>query len=514
MSAGNLDAARQVLHELLQHEPEHSAAHMTLGHIAWACGRVRESAQYVLKVAAKPPLEASAIIATARALLRVGETVAARGCLEHPALASCQDGHVLMLHAALCRQLGEDEKALGLLNRAFSLGVDGTEFRFVRGLELLICGKLAEAEADLEMSLRMDPSAGAAALELARIRKRTPDSNHLVDFKDRLNRVSMGSQDHAALEFARYKELEDVGRYEEAWQALVRANSVMKALHPWDTRAARQRRDELIRICTPEFVSPDSVNFDEPQPIFILGMPRSGTTLLDRLLGSHPDVVSTGELEDFAQQLCWAADQPGLLDTRMLRCISDMDYAELGRRYLSQTRWRARGARFFIDKQPWNHAVAGLIARALPSARLLHISRNPMDVCFSNFRAMLGARYAYSFDLEALGLHYLDYCRLQAHWQQIMPRRLLNLSYHDLVHDTEGTLRKVLAFCGLGWDPACSGGAGGEGAIGTLSAVQAREPIHHRAFRQWRPYKSHLSGLTALLASAEPQVVAASELSI
>jgi hypothetical protein len=214
----------------------------------------------------------------------------------------------------------------------------------------------------------------------------------------------------------------------------------------------------LIRLCTPETVPADLGDRDAPQPIFILGLPRSGTTLLDRLLGSHPEVTSAGELEDFAQQLCWAADRPGLLDGAMLQRLSGIDYPELGERYLSQTRWRARSARFFIDKQPWNHAVAGLIARALPGARILHISREPMDVCFSNYRAMLGGRYAYSFDLEALAGHYLDYCRLQEHWRQTMPQRMLDLSYHELVHDTESTMRKVVAFCGLDWSPACMGG--------------------------------------------------------
>ena len=492
-------AAAQTLRALLERDPRHAAAHMTLGHIAWSRGRVRESAHHVLQVAANPPSDPRAVVAVAMALLRAGETAVAHDCLGSPVLSDSGDAEGLMLHASLLRQLGEDAKALAVLDRAHALGVDGAEFRFMRGLESLICGRLAEGEADLETSLRMDPCAAAAALELARMRKRTCESNHLADFNARLRRVPHGTQDHAVLEFARYKELEDLGDYVGAWDSLRRANEVMRALHRWDPQEMQRRVDALTCLCTEEFVRLKGADHQGPQPIFIIGLPRSGTTLLDRLLGGHSQVTSAGELDDFALQLCWAADQPDLLDTAMLSRLGELDYAEIGRRYLMQTQWRAPRARFFVDKQPWNHVVAGLIARALPRARLLHVVRDPMDVCFSNFRAMLGARYAYSFDLEALGQHYLQYERLHAHWRKVMPDRVLDVAYRDLVHDRESALRRVLEFCGLDWEPGCVDVSRNPTAVGTLSAVQVRAPIHARAFGEWRPYESQLSGLARVV---------------
>ncbi len=447
-------AAAQTLHALLKRDPRHAAAHMTLGHIAWSRGRVRESAHHVLHVAGNPPSDPRAVVAVAMALLRVGETAAAHDCLESPVLSDSEDAEGLMLHASLLRQLGEDVRALAVLDRVHALGVDGAEFRFMRGLESLICGRLAEGEADLETSLRMDPCAAAAALELARMRKQTCESNHLADFNARLRSVLHGTQDHAALEFARYKELEDLGDYAGAWDSLRRANEVMRALHLWDPQEMQRRVDALTCLCTEEFVRLKGADHQGPQPIFIIGLPRSGTTLLDR-------------------------------------------------RYLVQTQWRAPRTRFFVDKQPWNHVVAGLIARALPRARLLHVVRNPMDVCFSNFRAMLGARYAYSFDLETLGQHYLQHERLHAHWRKVMPDRVLDVAYSDLVHNRESALRRVFEFCGLDWEPGCIDMSRNPTAVGTLSAVQVRAPIHARAFEEWRPYESQLSGLARVVASRD-----------
>ncbi|MDE2054058.1 MAG: sulfotransferase [Xanthomonadaceae bacterium] len=227
-------------------------------------------------------------------------------------------------------------------------------------------------------------------------------------------------------------------------------------------------------------------------------MPRSGTTLLDRLLGGHSQVVSAGELEDFARQLCWAADQRALLDARMLDRLPELDYREIGRRYLARAQWRARGTRFFIDKQPWHYMVTGLIHRAFPQARLLHLVRDPMDVCFSNYRALLGARYAYSFDLQTLAGHFRQYKRLLAHWHEVMPGRILDVSYRDLVGDTETTMRRVVEFCGLDWESACLDPSRNTTPIGTLSAVQARGAIHG-GFGAWRRYERHLVALRTAL---------------
>jgi len=257
--------------------------------------------------------------------------------------------------------------------------------------------------------------------------------------------------------------------------------------------------ENLIAATTPEFLKPANVVHEGPQPIFIIGMPRSGTTVVDRLLGNHPDVTLAGELDDFALQLRWAANHQSTLDDIVLERLPRIDYAELGRRYLDQTQWRAQGKPYFTDKLPRNWMVAGLIAKALPQARIVHLVRDPMAVCFSNFRVMFADAFAHIYDLDALASHYLQYRRVVEHWQAAMPDRILDVVYSDLVQQPEATMRRVVDFCGLDWDPACVDLTANESAVATLSTAQVREPIHARALEEWRHYEKQLAPLKRAL---------------
>jgi hypothetical protein len=254
--------------------------------------------------------------------------------------------------------------------------------------------------------------------------------------------------------------------------------------------------DSLINRCTPEFLQAGDVVHDGPQPIFIIGMPRSGTTLLERVLSNHSQVTSAGELSEFGLQLRWVADHRITLDERIVQRLPDLDYAQIGRRYLEQTQWRAQDARFFIDKMPRNWMVAGLIRRALPQARILNLVRDPMDVCFSNFRTLvMGDLLPWGYDLHALAEHYLQYRRVLDHWHAAMPGQIFDVSYSELTRDPEAMTRKVLAYCGLEWEAGCVDVTRNKAAVATLSLSQVREPIHTRFFEEWRNYEQQLQPL-------------------
>ena len=180
-------------------------------------------------------------------------------------------------------------------------------------------------------------------------------------------------------------------------------------------------------------LKPEAATHKGPQPIFIIGMMRSGTTLLDRMLSNHSKVASAGELDAFGLQLRWIADHRTTLDDVVLQRAADLDYAELGKRYLEQTQWRTADKAFFIDKLPRNWMLAGLIRRALPQARILHMVREPMALCFSNYRALFSERYPYTYDLGALASYHRQYVRVMAHWHQAMPGQILDVAYADLV---------------------------------------------------------------------------------
>lgn len=500
LSSGQLTAARIALESLLQRDSAHVPARLTLSGIALAEDRVRAAASDAIAAAAQLPTDEHLIVDVAEALRRAGETRMACECLDHPALAKTNDGQVLVRLGNLHKLLGQHPEALAAYERAAAAGANSTEFQIDRALALIFNGCMTEAAVALAACLRSAPFSGGAALALARLRKQTQENNHLGDLQRRLEGVERGSEDHAAVEFARYKELEDLGRYDEAWDALAQGNAVMYGRQRHDSTYLEQLFEGLIGCCTPQLLQPDEVVHEGPQPIFILGMPRSGTTLLERVLGNHSQVVSAGELDDFGLQLRWMTNHRYTLDERVLERLPGLDYAELGRRYLAQTQWRAQGARFFIDKLPTNWMVAGLIRRALPQARILNLVRDPMDVCFSNFRVSLGDKFPWSYDLRAIASYYLQYRRLLAHWHAAMPGQILDVAYADLVRDPEATVRQVFAHCGLEWERDCVDISRNKSAVATLSVAQVREGIHTRFFEEWRHYERQLQPLREALA--------------
>lgn len=502
LAQGQLAPAR-IQWEMLAAEAPTQPATLLLGaQIAWHENRIRDATRLVLDayrtIPEDPPLLRDAI----EALLQVGEMVAARDCVARLTSLASDSGEWLLPLADFRQRTGEHAASLHLIEKAVARGAGGPVVEFHRGVQLYFGGRIAQAEAALERSLRGDPGNGRAAYTLSRLRTQSEDSNHLQLLQVGLERVAKGTREHAALEFARYEELEDLGRFDAAWQALASANAIMRARNPYEVQTDVAFFDHLIAATGPDSVQPAKVARTGPQPIFVLGLARSGTTVLERMLGSHSEIRSAGERTDFGAQLQWVADTRNTHGAGYLEKLASLDTAELGSRYLAQTQWRAGGKPYFIDKQPPNWEMAGLIHAALPDAKILHLVRDPMDVCFSNWRAFFGDTYGYSYDLATLGAYHQAYRRVMAHWHELMPGIILDVSYSDLVNEPEATMRKVFAFCGVAWEPACIDMRRNSVPVATLSAAQVREPLHRNAFGEWRRYATYLVPLQRALEEA------------
>ena len=502
IDAGQPDAARISLEGILQREPGNlDALHLLLRQLLIA-GHVRRPAELALAAADHAVDSADCILRAATDLMRVGEFAAARRILALPLLGAMAEPEHIFRHAQLRSRAGEHQHALHLLGQAARLGMDNPALRSLRGQLRMYCGDLAGARADYAALLDADPADARAALALVRLRQDEPAPARASAIEEAISLVEEGDR-KAALHFALFEELHAMRRHAQAWSALQAANAAMRRVFAYDSALEQQLFDNLIGRCTPEFIRarPVEDSPDGPVPIFVIGLPRSGTTLLDRLLGSHPEITSAGELGDFSYQMGWATDRDtsAVLDIDIVDRAGEADFQELGRRYRAQTGWRAQGRPFFIDKLPANFLLAGFIAKALPEARLLHVVRDPVDVCFSNFRAFFGYAYAYSYNLDDIATHHARYCRLMAYWHAAMPGRILDVDYEQLATDPEGTLRRVLDFCGLPFDAACLDPARNNAApTATLSSVQIRGAIRlHRS--AWQPYASHLALLQRAL---------------
>ncbi len=503
LARGRTASAKAHLEALQVSWPHDARTDLLASRIAWQEDRVRDATRYARAAAAQVMTDPAVLCAVVEALLGVGEVVVARECLAHPALVGSEETRWLLQLARYRQSLDEHAEALRLVECAIAKGAEGPDVRFRHGVLLYFNGRLSEAEAELVACLRGEPGRGRVALALSRLRRQTHEDNHLDLIATGLVKAAHGTWDHAALLFAQYKEFEDLGRHDDAWQALKRGNAVMHARTAYDAAASQAYLDRLADACSHDLVAPRVQASEGPQPIFILGMARSGTTVLERMLGNHSQVISAGELVDFGMQLHWAADTVNTHSNKFVSRIPDLDLADVGRRYLAQTQWRAKGRRFYIDKQPPNWALAGLIHAALPGARILHMVRDPMDVCFSNWRAFFGKTYAYSYELGDLASYYLAYRRTMAHWHKVMPGAIMDVHYADLVQNPEATLHKVFAFCGLDWESGCDNIARNAAPSATLSAAQVRGTVRRDTSSRWMRYVPQLSRLEQLLAESK-----------
>lgn len=504
-------AAQTALESLVQCEPHDVPARMELAKVILRQGRMRAATLQLLQAVPLLPNDANMIAQLAWRLSNNGETLGVRACLAHLGRAPNPPAEVLVEQAHLHWMLGEIPAARALMDRAVALGIDTSSEYYLNAMLYQFIGKVAEAEAVLLECLRRWPSHGDATVILANLRKQTPQANHLGLFRELLGRISVESADardkfvRAEIESAIFKVHDDCGRHEEAWSALARSNALMHEINPYDAASEVALTDELIGMsgAIAAVATSTAPQCNGPTPIFIVGMPRSGTTLLDHMLSSHSDVISAGEILDFQRQFHWMADVAPRSTQGMLKAIErspDMDFAELGARYLKQTQWRAQGHRFYIDKLPINIRMVPFIRRALPNAPILHLMREPMDVCYSNFKVMFGTASPYCYDQQALAHYYGHYVRLTNHWQTSMPDAMLVVSYAALVNQPEATLRRVLQHCGLAMQEDCLHPERNLAPVATPSSVQVREPVHSRAVGQWRRYAKQLEPLRLAIA--------------
>lgn len=463
-------------------------------------GRYRDAAARLPAAAGLWPEQPAELIELGKRLMYFNQTEAlagfARRLLQRPvwhAAAECD-------FASLVSMAGEQELAQRLFERAIGqAGMDPAR-RYNRSQMLLYAGRMVEAESELRECLRQQPGMAKAWWGLSKLTQVQPDESELEHMRSLAARMPANSPDEAFLRFAQFNLLDRIGRTDEAWTSLEQACRSKRAQTAYDAAATRAHLQRLMSTPMPMSTQGSSVS-EGPTPIFIVGMHRSGTTLLEHVLGNHSRVAEAGELYDFPAQLRLAIDAhfAGPSDVRVLDRLHDIDFAALGRGYVDRVRWRADGKAFLVDKLPSNFLNIGLLQAALPQAKILHMRRGAMGTCFSNLKELFSNACAYSYDQIELAEYFALYRQLMRHWQASLPGYVLDISYEALTADPESEARRVLAFCGLDWESACAGWSGNARAVNTASSAQVREPIHRRSVEAWRRYEAQLEPLRARL---------------
>jgi hypothetical protein len=321
------------------------------------------------------------------------------------------------------------------------------------------------------------------------LRPQTSERNHVVDLEDRLARMPQRPDFVAGCNYALGKEYEDLQQYEKSFQAFERGARAHRSTIKYDSQAEMSSLRLVREVFTPEAFEALGPGFEAQGPIFIVGMPRTGTTLLERLLGGHSQVWSVGEYSEFPALLTELISEIGknAAEVGPARHASlRINFRELGSRYMASARQLSGDRPYFVDKLPFNYLYCGYMLAALPGAKLIHLMRDPMDTCYAVYKTQFAKAYFYSYDLDELADYYVGYRQQMDHWHRVLPGRILDVQYENLVRDTEAQARRVFEWCGLPWEEAILAFHEQNRPAMTASAAQVRKPVYTESIGSWR----------------------------
>lgn len=502
LNRGSWREAQIASMELLRQNSTHAGVHFVAGVAALQLGQVPLALELLKGATRLNASRADYWAQLARAYSQTRSTKDAVAAAERAMALESEDPLTLDTLGVVLTQANEHGKAVEVFRRAAQLMPDRAGFRFNLASSLTFIGELAQAREEYEACLQLNPRYWKAYLALPQLRKQTDSDNHVDRLVQVLKDVGDDVDGLMYLNLALAKELEDLGRYDESFVHLQAGKAAQRVRRAYSTAHDEAIFEAIMASCAP--MSDRVEGYGSAEPIFIIGMPRSGTTLVERILSSHSSVHSAGELQNFGVALKRASGTRSnrMLDVETLRASSAVDWTALGSAYLHSTRPSTGHTSHFIDKLPHNFLYAGFIARALPNAKIICLRRDPMDTCLSNFRqlfALTSPYYDYSFDLMDTGRYFLLFDRLMAYWRSTMPGRILEIHYEDIVQSQEGSTRALLEFCGLPWEEACLDFERNAAPVATASAVQVRSPVYRTSMQRWKRYGAHMDGLRKLL---------------
>jgi tetratricopeptide (TPR) repeat protein len=506
-SDGDLLPAENVIRAFLLKHGDHVEAMRLLARIGIA-REVYDDAEILLEaVMVLAPNYSAARHDYARVLLERHKHLRAKEELERLLQGDPTNRQHLTLYATTCVGLGEHDKASGLYRQLLVDAPLAADLHLSLAHALKTLGRRDESIESYRAAAAVRPNYGDAYWSLANLktyrftdeemqRMRSEEANAVTPLVDRYH-----------LCFALGKAFEDRGEYEESFRYYERGNAHKREESRYRPEVIETNTRRQIEICTTEFFARRSgAGSPRTDPIFIVGLPRSGSTLLEQILASHSQVEGTQELADIPRMvLDLQGRDPDLNDPRYPGVFTTMDPADflrLGEKFLADTRVYRKGKPHFIDKMPNNFRHIGLIHLILPNARIIDARREPMACCFSNFKQLFASGQEFTYSTLDIARYYRTYLELMRHWDSVLPGRILRVWHEDVVDDLEANVRRILDFCGLEFEPACVEFHKTERSVRTASSEQVRQPIFREGLDQWRHYEPWLTPLKDALGDA------------
>ena len=461
-SLGRHEEALAQFQRALSVQPDHASAHYNLGAALGALNRHEEAVAHYRKALAERP--------------------------DYPAALNNLGNS---LHALL-----RPAESLEAFERLLLLDPGHAPAHFGAGNALQVLGRVAEARRAFERATALAPGVPLfhrALVETKRLREDDPQLAMMENLARRI--ASLPQNEQIELHFALAKAYDDIGRTERAFKHLQNGNILKRRSIIYDESAVLDAMRAIERVFTSETMAARRGLGDPSEvPVFIVGMPRSGTTLVEQILASHPRLFGAGELFHLPDLV--SAGHAGARFPFDFSSLSDEQLRQFAGRYVERLQSHAPEANRIADKLPANFRLIGLIRLALPNARIIHVRRDPVDTCFSCYTKLFPSGQDYTFDLGELGRFYRAYESLMEHWRSVLPAgAMLDVQYETLIADLEGQARRLIEYCRLEWDERCLRFHQTERSIRTASFAQVREPLYVHSIGRWRPYKAHLRPL-------------------
>jgi len=504
---GDLDAAEPMTRAFLIEHGDHVEAMRLLARIGVARG-VLDDAEILLRaVLERAPEYRIARGEYAKVLLEVHKYQDARCELERLLRDAPGDRLLNTLYAASCVGLGEHERAIELYHELLRETPDDADLHLSLAHAQKTVGRTGEAVDSYRRAAASRAGFGDAYWSLANLKTYRFTEHEIEQMRAAESATATGLVDRYHLCFALGKALEDRREFAESFRNYERGNALKRAESKYRADIIENNTRRQIEVCTAEFFARRR-DFGVPadDPIFIVGLPRSGSTLLEQILASHSQVEGTQELpniQQIVQKL--RGREPDLDDSRYPRILDEIDAdtaRRLGEHYLEHTRVYRAGKPRFVDKMPNNFRHLGLIHLILPNARIIDARREPMACCFGNLKQLFAQGQEFTYSIPDIARYYRTYLELMDHWDRVLPGRILRVHHEDVVGDLEGSVRRMLNFCGLDFEPQCVDFHETRRSVRTASSEQVRRPLNREGLDQWKYFEPWLEPLKAALGDA------------
>ena len=499
---GDPRKAEDIYRSILKRDPNHVEAARLLAKIAMDNKRFSDAEVYLRHATSVSPDYARLWVDLANVLRELHKPQEALECAERVLTLAPETAESYMLHASVVGLGNRHEDAIRSYEKALEISPNRPGALCSMGHHLKTIGQQDQAIAAYRKCIQFKPDHAEAYWSLANLKTFQFNETEIAAMNTLLDDEYLKDESRVQIHNALGLDSESRRNYDAAFAHYQQCNSLRRKTETYDPVETETRYDRIVEVFDKEFIEQRSA-FGDPDaaPIFIVGLPRSGSTLIEQILASHSMVDGTHELTELPEAIRSLRRSPKRNSSfpDPLPGLSAEEWRDLGNEYIESTRQYRKGAAFFVDKNPNNFTYIGLLRLALPNAKIINARRHPLDSCFGAYKQLFASGQPFSYDFTDLGEYYLQYARLMDHWHQLLPDYVLDVQYEQVVANLELEVRRILEFCGLPFEESCLRFHETERAVKTASSEQVRKPIYSSSVNLWRHYEGHIGELIDVL---------------